>query len=152
VDDVTAALRLLCRQLVSGTLVDQQFDERQPLRFVDRFGEQFSIARVIESRILLIHSPVPHLHSPNGLFRNACGRAIRFSFAPRAIHRSMVDDGTRELPAKPAHTAVCHRRDPGRDKGWEERRRSLSSATGILTLDLAATVHQFPPAAEPAEG
>jgi hypothetical protein len=57
----------------------------------------------------LIHSPVPHLHSPNGLFRNACGRAIRFSFAPRAIHRSMVDDGTRELPAKPAHTAVCHR-------------------------------------------
>ena len=92
-DDVAAALRLLCRQLVSGTLVDQQFDERQPLRFVDRFGEQFSITRVIESRI---HSRAPHLHSPIGLFRNASGRAIRFRFAQCAIHRSMVDDGPSE--------------------------------------------------------
>jgi len=49
VDDVAAALRLLYRQPVPGTLVDQQFDERQPLRLIDRFGEQFSITRVIES-------------------------------------------------------------------------------------------------------
>ena len=103
-DDVAAAPRLLCRQFVPGTLVDQQFDERQPLRFVDRFGEQLSITRVIESRI---HSRAPHLHSPIGLFRNASGRAIRFRFARCAIHRSMVDEGRpRELPA---HTAVCHR-------------------------------------------
>jgi hypothetical protein len=64
VDDVAAALHLLCCQLVPGTLVDQQFDERQPLRFVDRFGEQFSVTRIIESRILLIHSRAPRTCIP----------------------------------------------------------------------------------------
>jgi hypothetical protein len=64
VDDVAAALRLLCCQLVPGTLVDQQFDERQPLRLVDRFGEQFSVTRIVESRILLIHSRAPALAFP----------------------------------------------------------------------------------------
>jgi len=49
----------MCRQLVPGTLVDQQFDESEPLRFVDRFGEQFAVTRIIESRILLIHSRAP---------------------------------------------------------------------------------------------
>jgi hypothetical protein len=64
VDDVAAALGLLCCQFVPGTLVDQQFDERQPLRFVDRFGEQFSVTRIIESRILLIHSRAPRTCIP----------------------------------------------------------------------------------------
>jgi hypothetical protein len=99
----------------------------------------------------------------------------------------MVDDGARELPAKPAHTAVCHRggvailpvdavrhpagyvnmgtclarpdrtikippgRDPGRAKA-EGKDGARSAAPQGLIMDLAATVHQFPPAAEPAEG
>jgi hypothetical protein len=108
VDDVAPALRLLYRQLVPGALVDQQFDERQPLRFIDRFGEQSSITRVIESRILSIHSRAPHLHSPNGLFRNASDRAIRFRFAPRAIHRSMVDDGLSEKSQASCREAGAH--------------------------------------------
>src|ERR1700716_1624241 len=53
------AICSMCRQLVPGTLVDQQFDESEPLRFVDRFGEQFAVTRIIESRILLIHSRAP---------------------------------------------------------------------------------------------
>lgn len=42
-------------QLLHGTLFDQQIDQRQPLRFVDRLGQQFSIAIVVKTGILLAH-------------------------------------------------------------------------------------------------
>src|SRR3984893_10918491 len=60
-DDVTLLLYRVCRQFVPGTFVDQQIDQRQPPPLVDRLGQQFSITRIVEFRIRLIHWRAPAL-------------------------------------------------------------------------------------------
>ena len=58
-DNVSLLLCRVRRQFVPGTFVDQQIDQRQPPRLVNRFGQQFSVARIVEFRILLIHWRAP---------------------------------------------------------------------------------------------
>ena len=99
-DDVTLLLRRVRCQFVPGTFVDQQIDQRQPPRLVDRLGQQFSITRIVEFRIRLIHWRGPHLDSqnevfdsPNEVLGSANSLAMRLKFSACAIHRSMLAEG-----------------------------------------------------------
>jgi hypothetical protein len=63
---------------IPGPLLDQQIDERQPFRLVDSLRQQFSIAVIVKSGILITHR-TPPATLPRTVFLKPRTRAIESS-------------------------------------------------------------------------